>query len=133
MAIATDSGVPVAAHIEKVKPHELKLVVSTIGKGFTREAPEKIIDDKAYASDPLAHRLLDERGIEMIAPPRNGPKKPITQCGSKLGRYCHRCKVEQFFAWLQNFKRIVVRYEDHSENFLGMLRFDFAIILLRLI
>jgi len=29
--------------------------------------------------------------------------------------------VERLFAWLQNFRRLVVRYERFAENFLGML------------
>ena len=29
--------------------------------------------------------------------------------------------IERLFAWLQNFRRIVVRYEYYAENFLGMV------------
>jgi transposase len=32
-----------------------------------------------------------------------------------------RWKIERLFAWLQNFRRLVVRYERHVDNFLGML------------
>jgi transposase len=28
-------------------------------------------------------------------------------------------KVERLFAWLHNFRRLVVRYEYHSDNFFG--------------
>jgi transposase len=35
------------------------------------------------------------------------------------------------FAWLQNFRRLVVRYEYHADNFLGMVQLGCAIILLR--
>ena len=35
--------------------------------------------------------------------------------------YRRRWKIERLFAWLQNFRRLVVRYECHAENFLGML------------
>ncbi|MFO8111177.1 MAG: IS5 family transposase [Desulfosalsimonadaceae bacterium] len=131
MAITDASGIPVAAHIESASPHEVKLVEATIDKGFTRETPDKIIGDKAYDSDPLDYRLLDEHRIEMIAPHRNGRKKPKTQDGRKLRRYRRRWKVERFFAWLQNFRRVVVRYEYHAENFLGMVQLGCAIILLR--
>jgi len=37
----------------------------------------------------------------------------------------------QWFAWLQNFRRLVVRYERYAENFLGMLHLGCCIILLR--
>jgi transposase len=35
------------------------------------------------------------------------------------------------FAWLQNFRRIVVRYERVAENFLGMLHPACSLILMR--
>jgi Transposase DDE domain len=42
-----------------------------------------------------------------------------------------RWKVERLFAWLQNYRRVVVRYERHAENFLGMLHLACCLILLR--
>lgn len=131
MAIADASGIPVAAHIESASPHEVKLVEETIDSCFTEYAPDKIIGDKAYDSDALDQKLLDERDIEMIAPHRKGRKKPKTQDGRKLRPYKRRWKVERFFAWLQNFRRLVVRYEYHADNFLGMIQLGCAIILFR--
>jgi hypothetical protein len=37
-------------------------------------------------------------------------------------------KVERLFARLQNFRRIVVRYERVAENFLGMLHLVCSLI-----
>ena len=124
MAIADASGIPVAACV-------VKLVEKTIDSSFTKYAPDKIISDKAYDSDPLNKKLMEERCIEMIAPHRRGRKKAKTQDGRKLRPYRRRWKVERLFAWLQNFRRLVVRYEYHVENFLAMLQFGCAIILLR--
>ena len=109
----------------------MKLVEATIDKGFTEYVPDKIIGDKAYDSDKLDQQLSEERGIEMIAPHRKGRKRPRTQDGRKLRRYRRRWKVERLFAWLQNFRRLVVRYEYHVENFLGMVLLGCAKILLR--
>ena len=88
--------------------------------------------DKAYDSDGLDGRLLDQRGIEVIAPHRKKRRKQCTQDGRKLRRYKRRWKVERLFTWLQNFRRLVVRYEYHAENFLGLVQLGGAIILLRL-
>jgi len=131
MAITDASGIPVAAHVESASPHEVKLVESTIDSSFTRYAPDKLVGDKAYDSDPLDERLLKERGVEMIAPHRQGRKKSRTQDWRKLRCYRRRWKVERLFAWLQNFRRLVVRYEYHAENFLGMVQLGCAIILFR--
>ena len=50
-----------------------------------------------------------------------------------LRRYRHCWKIDRFFAWLQNFCRLVVRYKFHSENFLAMTQLGCIVILLRLI
>ena len=131
MAITDASGLPVAAHVESASPHEVKLVEATIDSGFTEYAPDKLIGDKAYDSDKLDQQLRDDRGVEMIAPHRKGRKKPRTQDGRKLRPYRRRWKVERLFAWLQNFRRLVVRYEYHVDNFLGMVLLGCAKILLR--
>jgi hypothetical protein len=74
---------------------------------------------------------LAERGIELIAPQRANRKKPKTQDGRPLRRYtCHR-KVERLFAWLQSFRRILVRHEAYAENYLGFVQLGCTIILLR--
>ena len=131
LAIADACGLPVAAHVESASPHEVKLVEATIDSSFTRYAPDKLVGDKAYDSDSLDQQLFQERGVEMIAPHRRGRKKFSTQDGRKLRRYRRRWKVERLFAWLQNFRRLVVRYEYHAENFLGMVQLGCIIILLR--
>ena len=95
------------------------------------DAPDKLIGDKAYDSDKLDDQLLDERGVEMVAPHRSGRKKPRTQDGRKLRCYRRRWKVERLFAWLQNFRRLVVRYEYHVENFLATVHLGCVKILLR--
>ena len=74
--------------------------------------PKRLILDRGYDSDPLRARLT-ERGIEVICPHRRNRKKPKTQDGRKLRRYKRRWKVERTFAWLGNYRRLVVRYERH--------------------
>jgi transposase len=39
--------------------------------------------------------------------------------------------VERLFAWLGNFRRLVVRYERRAENYLGFVRLACMVILLR--
>ncbi|WP_459923580.1 IS5 family transposase [Desulfatiferula olefinivorans] len=132
MAIADASGFPVSAYVESASPHEVKLVEKTIDSSFTKYAPDRLIGDKAYDSDGLDETLMDERGIEMIAPHRKGRKKPKTQDGRTLRRYRRRWKVERLFAWLENFRKLTVRYEYNVQNFLGFLHLGCSLILLRL-
>jgi transposase len=132
MAIADAAGFPVAAHVESASPHEVKLVEATIDSGFTQYAPDRLVGDKAYDSDKLDEQLSEDRNIELIAPHKINRKKKPTQDGRKLRRYRRRWKVERLFAWLQNYRRLVVRYEYHVENFLGLLQLGCSLILLRL-
>lgn len=82
-----------------------------------RDAPQNLMGDNAYGSDRLDTELGFYR-IEVIAPHRRTREKS-TQDGRRLKRYRRRWKIERLFAWLQNFRRLVVRYERHAENFLG--------------
>ena len=67
----------------------------------------------------------------MIAPHRRNRKKAKTQDGRKLRRYKRRWKIERLFAWLSNFRRLVVRYERLVQNYLGFVKLGCIVILLR--
>jgi transposase len=90
----------------------------TLCERFVEGCPSKLVGHRAYDSDHLdAH--LEAEGIEMISPHRRNRKKAKTQDGRKLRRYRRRWKVERLFAWLGNFRGLVVRYERRVENYLG--------------
>ena len=131
MAIADRAGLPVAADVASASPHEVTLVESTLDRSWVDEPLRRLIGDKAYDSDPLDERLRKERRVELIAPHRDNRKSQSTQDGRTLRRYKRRWKVERLFAWLHNFRRLVVRYEYHIENFLGMVQLGCIMILLR--
>jgi len=94
------------------------------------DVPERLIGDKAYDSDGLDHQLMEEYGTEMIAPNRQN-RRAQTQDGRPMRRYKRRWKIERLFAWLFNFRRLVVRYEYHAANFQGFLHLAAAVIFLR--
>jgi transposase len=130
MAVADGAGTPVAVHAASASPHEVTLAEGTVEQRFTEDLPKRLIGDLAYDSDPLDAKLA-KRGIEMIAPHRGGRVRPASQDGRTLRRYRRRWKVERLFAWLQNFRRLVVRYEHHVQNFLGFVHLGCMLILLR--
>lgn len=94
-----------------LEPTIERIAVPRKGRGRPRKNPRRIIADKGYDSDPLRTRLL-KRGIELIAPYRryNRRKTPYAD-GRKLRRYKRRWKVERTFAWLSNYRRLVVRWD----------------------
>ena len=118
MVVVDGQGVPLGNHLDSASPAEVKLVERTLaqvrvpraGRGRPKSKPDRLIADRAYDSDPLRHRL-QSRGIRLICPHRKNRRKPPTQDGRALRRYRRRWKVERTFAWLGNFRRLVVRYE----------------------
>jgi transposase len=133
MAMATLAdrfGLPLAVCAASATPHEVTLVAATLDSRFVEELPARLIGDRAYDADPLDAALL-ELGVVMIAPPRRGRTRPKTQDGRPLRRYKRRWKIERLFAWLGNFRRLVVRYERDALNYLGFVQLGCILILLR--
>jgi transposase len=128
VAIADGTGLPLAVDIASAGPAEVTLVEQTLKQRFLRGLPKRLIGDRAYDSDRLYARLA-RRGIELIAP--NRVNRGQTHDGRPLRRYRRRWKVERLFAWLQNFRRLVTRYEHHAANFLGFVQLGCIIILSR--
>ena len=130
MGIADGHGLPLALRTESASPAEVKLVTATLEARIVADVPERLIGDKAYDSDRLDEQLMQEYGTEMIAPNKVNRRVP-TQDGRPLRRYVRRYKIERLFSWLFNFRRLVVRYEYHAENFQGLVHLAAAVILLR--
>jgi transposase len=129
MAVADGAGQPVAVCAECATPHEVTLVQQTLAEIFVAEPIQRLIGDNAYDSDQL-DRDLAETGVEMIAPHRTN-RKHHTQDRRLLRRYRRRWKIERLFAWLQNFRRLTVRWEHYLETFIGMIHLACVLILLR--
>ena len=93
----------------------------------------RLTGGKAYDSDPHDQILLNKYEIELIASHRKNRKKAKIQDGRKLRPYKRRwkVKVERVFAWIYNFRRIVVRYEHRLENYLAFVLLACIKMLLR--
>jgi transposase len=130
MAVADGASLPVAISVGSASPHEVRLTEGVLEARFVEERPVRLIGDRAYDSDPLDERL-QAQGVQLIAPHRRNRCKPATQDGRTLRRYKRRWKVERLFAWLQNYRRILVRYDRHLENYLAFVQLGCIVILLR--
>lgn len=105
----------------------MKFAKELIEQHLAEGKPERLMGDKAYDSDPLDQEYMD-LGVAMIAPHRAN-RKNQTQDGRALCRYKRRWKVERLFAWLQNYPRLITRFEYHVENFLAFLKLAAFMIL----
>src|ERR1017187_8436398 len=138
MVLVDGQGIPLGAQLASASPAEVTLPESTVaavrvpcwGRGRPRQKPKRIIADRAYDSNPLRDRL-QKRGIELLVPHRRNRKRWWRQDGRKLRRYRKRWKVERTFAWLQNFRRLLVRQDPILAVFWGLFPFSFFPIPLR--
>jgi transposase len=130
MAVADGASLPVAIHATSASPHEVTLVEDTLTQRHTRTTPKTLIGDLAYDSDSLDRRLAQRR-IKLIAPHRSNRIRPATQDGRSLRRYRRRWKIERLFSWLQNYRRVLTRYEYYLANYLGFAQLACILILLK--
>lgn len=131
MVLVDARGLPVAVDTMSAGPHESTLVQHLFDFMLTEETPERIIGDKAYDSDKLDQDMA-MYNIEMIAPHRrNRRPENVTQDGRSLRRYKRRWTVERTISWIQNFRRLCIRWEKSTQLFQGYLHFSCALMLLK--
>ena len=107
-------SIPISFLLDSSRPHELKHVEELLNKVEKKFMPKKLIGDTAYDSDKHNKLLSSKYGIELIEPHRKN-RVNFTQDGRALRRYKRRYLVEQFFSHLQNFRKLVVRYEKNQK------------------
>lgn len=126
--LVTDAqGIPLthlitAANVNEITVFQrlLEALPAVRGKvGKPRVRPGKLHADKAY-DFPQARRYLRRRGIvPRIA--RRG-----IESSERLGR--HRWVVERTFAWLNQYRRLLVRYERRAELYDAFLTLGSALV-----
>jgi transposase len=130
MVVVDGQGLPLGSQLAPASPAEVTLAEGTLDAIPAEVQPERVIADKAYDSDPFRQALAD-RGIELICPHRSNRRKAKTQDCRKLRRYRRRWKIERTFAWLGNFRRLVVRYERHLLMYAAFFHLACCLILVR--
>ncbi|MDD5200163.1 MAG: IS5 family transposase [Terrimicrobiaceae bacterium] len=128
MILVDAKGLPLAVSAGSARPHESGLIQELFGFMLSTAPPQRVIGDKAYDSDGLDAQLALQ-GIEMIAPNRANRSK--TQDGRPLRRYKRRWTVERTIAWLQNYRRLCIRWEKSLPAFQGFLHLACALLLLK--
>lgn len=141
MLVADGNGLPLGLYLASVNHHEIKLAASTLqnvrvprrGPGRPKQRPRELVADKAYDSRSF-RGWLRGRGIKPTIPSyeRRERKRPRRGRPVKAGPgYAERWKVERTFAWLSNFRRLLVRHERYLSNFWAFFLVTFIILSLR--
>ena len=124
MVAADGEGIPLGIKLTSATPHETRLIESTldeirvprVGAGRPRKRIKRLIYDRAADSLKLRQRLKTERGIDLICPHRLNCKNKV-QDVRKLRRYKRRWKIERTNSWLQNYRRVVIRYDRFLSSY----------------
>jgi hypothetical protein len=125
MTVADGQGLPIGLHVDSAPPHASTLAAPTLAtvkmpqrRGRPRPRPKALVADKASDS-PTSRRSLRRRGLKptmpLVARRRQRPKRgrPL-QTGPS---YRQRWKVERCGGWMDNCRRLVVRYERAVEHY----------------
>ncbi len=133
MVLVDGKGTPLGLHVDSASPSEVKLLSLTLNSvkvGLPGKKPERLIADRGYDSNPV-RKELSASGIEPIIPARCNNKRATHQDGRCLRRYRRRWIIERTNAWLQNSRRLVVRYERSDVIYTGLVHLACALIVLR--
>jgi transposase len=122
MVVVDGTGVPIGLHVDSAQPHERTLAEATVrtirvprNRGRPRTRPNELVADKAYDCAALRNDLR-RRGIKPTIPSREWRNRQRPTRGRPLRTgpsYQHRWKVERCFAWMDKYRRLVVRYDRY--------------------
>jgi transposase len=136
MLVVDSNGLPLGFHLDSANTAEVKLAEWTLDtisvsrpRGRPRRRPDKLVADRGYDSSAL-RCALRRKGIRMCIPPKRRPVYWRAKRGrpmvARKDDYRLRYTVERSFAWLGNFRRLLMRWEHlvsvyHSFFAIGVL------------
>jgi len=140
-AVVTEQSAPVAVAIGRGSEHEGKKLIPLMqsirvkrsGRGRPRKNPKRVYADTKYGMH-LNRFYLDRRKIASQIPStarkkRAGRPRLFDGATYKKVRYT----VERFFAWIENFRKLTVRYERLAVAFSGLFHIACIMILWRVL
>jgi transposase len=141
MLVVEGNGLPLGFHLDRATTAEVWLADATLDtisvprpRGRPRQRPERLVADRAYDSSAFRHALR-RRGIRMCIPPKRRPVKWKAKRGrpviARTAEYRCRYKVERSFAWLGNFRRLLIRWEHHCAVYAGFFAVAVMLVCLR--
>jgi len=139
MLVVEGHGIPIGVHLDSAQKGEVRLAGTTLETirvpppiGRPRTRPQHLTADKGYDSRRF-RRYLRGRGIAHTIPPirRRGRRRPGRPIQTDPARYGSRWIIERTTAWLQNFRRVLVRHERLLGVYRGFVLVACMIVALR--
>ena len=128
MAIVDGSGCPVSIDIKPASEAEHEHVVDSLDV-IESELPENLVGDAAYDDISTQLSVAIEYGVNFRAPLRKLHRQQIYDAEANKRLTQGRWKIERFFAHLKKFRRLNMKWEYYSENFLVFVKLGASLIL----
>lgn len=122
------TGIPLAVRLTKANLHDSQMFATMLdaiptlrgrGRGRPRRRPDKAHADKGYDYEKC-RAACRVRGVKHRIARRGIDSK------DRLGR--HRWVVERDFAWINQMRRLVIRYDRWASQYRGFLDLGCALI-----
>jgi transposase len=141
MLVVDGNGLPLGFHLDSANCAEVRLAERTLNtirvprlRGRPKQRPKKLVADRGYDSSAF-RRALRLWGIAMCIPPKRRPAKWRAKRGrpvlARKDGYRQRYTVERSFAWLGNFRRLLVRWERLFIVYRGFFTLAVLLVCLR--
>ena len=118
-------GIPLAVVAHKANIHDsVDALQAFEDMRFRIPGLAKIIADGCYRGKHLFDTIKTTLGCESEVVLR------LDECPSKFQVVPKRWIVERSFAWLENFRRLVIDYEFHAETAVAMIQLAFCFLML---
>ena len=124
------AGIPLAMAVEGANRHDSRLLVATLdGLVVARPALEGEEDspeqhlclDAAYDSEPVRQELEARSYEPHISPAEEKKRSERKRARQHPGGRARRWVVERTHSWLNRSRRLLVRWEKKTENYLGFI------------
>lgn len=125
--ICDGRGVPLAIQLTAANRNDSQQALALVDaipplqgeRGGPRRRPDQVLGDRGYDAESIPRGLRARHIVPLLAVRR-------TKHGSRLGRW--RWVVERTFAWLNQFRRLRVRYERRADIHEAFLSIGSALI-----
>lgn len=132
-ALTDGCGVPLGLAVAGANTHDMRLVEATLDSipverpKPTRAAPQHLCADKGY-DYPTVRDTLKQWGYTIHIKSRSEEEAERKDLPDYRAR---RWAVERTHSWMNRFRRLLVRWEKKTENYLAMLHIACAYIAFR--
>ena len=123
------NGGPLGVVIAGANVPDMQLLEATgeavvVERPDPREVEQHLSLDKGY-DNPTGHEVVEQRGYVGHIRPIREDRRPKRRPGRRKAR---RWVVERTLAWLSKCRAILIRYDKHAVNYLGLIQLACALL-----